>query len=131
MSAENLELLRRVYDRWGGGDFHPNPDFAEEFTITLGPDFPDAGTHRGRDGVAAYMKGFLEPWERLTISAEEMTDAGERALVRVLQSGTGSASGIAVELRYFHLWSFEDGRPTAMESIMREDDARARFVDGG
>jgi ketosteroid isomerase-like protein len=127
MSAENLELLRRVYDRWGGGDFHPDPAFAEEFAITIAVDFPDAGTHAGPEGVAAYMKGFLEPWERLTISAEEMIDSADRVLVRVLQSGTGISSGIAVELRYFHLWSFEGGRPTGMESIMREDEARARL----
>jgi ketosteroid isomerase-like protein len=125
--AENVELLREIYDRWGTGDFTPHPSLGEDFTITMGPDFPDAGVHAGLAGVAAYMRGFLEPWERVTIAAEELTDSGDLVLVRVLQSGTGESSGIAVEMRYFHLWSFSDARPLTMETIMHEAEARARL----
>jgi ketosteroid isomerase-like protein len=127
MSAENVELLREIYDRWGTGDFRPHPSLGQDFTITMGPDFPDSGVHAGLEGVAAYMKAFLEPWKRVTITAEEMTDSGDRVLVRVLQSGTGESSGIPVEMRYFHLWSFNGATPLGMETIMHEADARARL----
>ena len=96
----------------------------------MGPEFPDSGVHAGLDGVAAYMKAFLEPWERLTITAEELIDSDNRVLVRVLQSGTGVSSGVAVELRYFHLWTFDGARPVGMETIMHEADAMARIGQG-
>jgi ketosteroid isomerase-like protein len=127
MSAESIELLRRVYERWESGDFSPDPSFGEDFTIAMGPEFPDSGVHAGLEGVAAYMRGFLEPWERLTIEVEELIDSGDLILARVLQSGTGVGSGVAVELRYFHLWKFDGAMPVEMETIMHEADARARL----
>jgi ketosteroid isomerase-like protein len=130
MSAENLALLRGIYDRWAIGDFKTEDRVDPSFSLTMGPDFPDTGVHAGREGLAAYMKGFLEPWERITIEAEEMIDSGDRVLVRVLQAGTGNSSGIPVELRYFQLWTFEGPTPVAMETIMHEPDARARLERG-
>jgi ketosteroid isomerase-like protein len=127
MASEKVELLRVVYERWGRGDFKTEALYGDDFTITMGRDFPDTGVHAGQDGVAAYMKGFLEPWDRITIAAEEMDDSGEQVLVQVLQAGVGATSGIEVELRYFHLWSFSGGRPVAMETIMHEVEARARL----
>jgi hypothetical protein len=42
-----------------------------------------------------------------------------------LQSGTGISSGIAVEPRYFQLWTFDGARPVGMETIMHEAAALA------
>lgn len=127
MSRENLELLERIYRRWGQGDFEPDPSMGEDFTLAMGPEFPDTGVYTGRESVASYMAQFLEPWDKLTIEAEEMVDGDGKVLVSVLQSGAGTASGIAVELRYFQLWTFDDGRPVRMETIRDEAFARASF----
>jgi ketosteroid isomerase-like protein len=130
VAAENVELLRRIYERWGAGDFRPDPSLGQDFTITMGPEFPDTGVHAGLEGVAAYMRAFLEPWEWITITAEELIDSGDLVLVRVLQSGTGASSGVAVELRYFHLWTFDGARAVGMETIMHETDALAAIGRG-
>jgi ketosteroid isomerase-like protein len=130
VSDRNLELIRSFYERWAVGDFKTDDVYADDFTLTLGADFPDAGVHKGRDGLAAYMKGFLEPWASLTIKALEISGGGERVLAKVLQSGTGVASGIPVELDYFQLWSFEGDSPIALESIKHESEARARLDRG-
>jgi ketosteroid isomerase-like protein len=130
MSAENVELLRRIYERWGVGDFKTESHVGDDFTVVLGPEFPDQGVYPGRDGVRTYMRSFLDPWEKLTIKAEELIGGGGKVLVRVLQSGTGVGSGVAVELRYFQLWTFEDGTPVRVESIMEEGDARKGLTEG-
>jgi ketosteroid isomerase-like protein len=127
MSAENVQLLRRIYERWRVGDFHTESYYADDFTFALGPDFPDQGVYQGREAVKSYMRGFLDPWEELTIAPEELIDGDSMVLVRVLQSGKGVGSGVAVELRYFHLWTFDGSKPVRMESIMEEADAVARF----
>jgi len=128
MSAENVALLEDIYKRWAQGDFRT--PVSEGFTVELAPEFPDAGKHVGVEGVAAYMRGFLEPWERITITAEEMIEENDQVLVRVFQQGTGDLSGIEVEVRYFMLWSFEGATPIRVQSIMEESDAMAR-VGGG
>ena len=130
MSAENVALLDRIYERWAHGDFGVELSSHADITFALDPAFPDSGEHIGPEGVAAYMRNFLEPWDELTMNAEEMIDGGDKVLVRLLQSGTGESSGIAVELRYFHLWIFEDSRLVRMEAIKEESDAMARLGGG-
>ena len=130
MSEENVDFLRRLYERWGSGDFRTDSWYVDGFELVMGPDFPDHGVHSGREGVRSYMRGFLDPWERLTIEAEELSDSGETVLARVLQRGTGASSGIEIELRYFQLWTFEGSAPTRMETIMDEGEAVARMRRG-
>lgn len=128
MSAENVAYLNGIYERWGRGDFRT--PVSDGFTIEMGPDFPDAGEHVGVEGVAAYTRGLLEPWERLTIEAEEMFEGEDEVLVRVLQVGTGKSSGIPVQLRYFQLWIFGGPQPSRMVTIMDESDAMAHLGGG-
>jgi ketosteroid isomerase-like protein len=131
MSDQNVELLGDIYERWGRGDFSPEPSFLDDMTLALGPEFPDSDVYTDPEGIATYMKGFLEPWDRLTIKAEELIDGGDKVLVRVLQSGTGVSSGVAVEMRYFQLWTFDGAKPTRLDSIMDEADAMSRLGHGG
>jgi ketosteroid isomerase-like protein len=129
MAEEHVKYLTGVYERWAQGDFTMDPPYPAEMTLVLEPEFPEAGTYTGPEGIATYMQSFLEPWERLTMVAEEMVDGGDKVLVRVTQSGSGTGSGIPVELRYFHLWTFDGSKPVRLESIMQEPDAMARLTD--
>lgn len=129
MAEENVEYLTGVYERWGQGDFSPDPTWLDDMTLVLGADFPDSGVYTGPEDIATYMRGFLEPWGFVTMKAEELIDGGDMVLVRVRQSGTGKSSGAAVELRYFHLWTFDGERPIRMESIMHEADAMTRVQE--
>ena len=70
------------------------------------------------------MRGFLEPWTRITIEAEEITRVGDSVLVAVHQCGVGGGSGAATELHYFHAWSFRGGRVIRFESIREASEAR-------
>jgi ketosteroid isomerase-like protein len=130
MSAENLELVREIYERWAQGDFKTEATYSEEMELELGPEFPDAGVHSGLEGIAAYMRGFLQPWSRITIAAEELTERENRVLARVLQEGVGESSGIAVELRYFQLWTFDGAKPVRLESIKEETAAHSQLESG-
>lgn len=104
MAQQNVEVVRRVYERWARADFTAGMDLLDaQAVLVIGSDFPDAGTHEGFEGIREYMRGFLEPWTRVTIAAEEPTDAGDAVLAAVHQSGTGESSGVETELRYFQV----------------------------
>lgn len=129
MPSENAKLLERIYASWGSGDFRRDSSLVDEFTLVMGPDVADTGTYAGRDRVAAYMANLLEPWDRFTIVAKEMTERDDKVLVRVLQSGAGSSSGIATELRLFNLWTFEEGAPVQMKALQDETVALAELAE--
>jgi len=119
-----MEIVRSVYERWAEGDFSGTLDVFDRLVVfILTPDFPDAGTYVGSDAVAGYTRGFLEPWERLTIAAEEFVAAGDSVIAAVLQAGTGSASGAATEIRYFQVWSFRGDKVIRLENFRERDDA--------
>jgi ketosteroid isomerase-like protein len=118
MSEENVEAIRGVYERWAEGDFAPDLDlFDPEMEFALSPEFPDTGTYRGFEAISAYMRQFLEPWERLTIVADELSDAGDAVNAAVLQRGVGAGSGAPVEVRYVQIWTFRDGRVIRLENF--------------
>jgi ketosteroid isomerase-like protein len=124
VSEENVERLRRVYKAWGRGDFTGTAGVLDEHVLlVMRPEFPDAGTYLGPEGIAEYTRGFLEPWSEITIRAEEIIPAGDSVVVGVLQRGEGDASGAVTEFRYFHLWTFRGGKAIRLETIRERDEA--------
>jgi len=119
--VQNVDVLRAIYARWAEGDFAADaPLFDEEVTMVVDPGIPDGGIYQGLAGIRSYMERFLEPWESLTIAAESFTEAGDKVLVRTVQSGIGQGSGDPVEMRYCQEWTFRDGRVIRLEVIMDE-----------
>jgi ketosteroid isomerase-like protein len=125
MAKRPAEIIEGVYERWGEGDFKTEEVFDRLIVFVMGPRFPDAGTYVGPAQVAGYMQHFLEPWIRVTISAEEIIEAGDTVVVSVLQEGTGSGSGAPAELRYFHVWTFRGEKAIRWESYMEREEALA------
>ena len=129
MPQGNVETVEFIYAGWSQGDFRSGlSHFDPEAVLVLHPPLPDAGDYVGVEAIKKYTRDFLEPWSELTISADELTEAGDRALASVTQRGVGGGSGISTELRYFHVWSLRDGRVTRLESI--QDAATAREAAG-
>ena len=124
MSEKNVETIRTVYERWREGDFRAGIDLFDPLIVfVMRPEFPDAGTYLGVERVGEYMRGFLEPWIRLTIEADEIAGAGDTVVVAVCQRGVGGVSGAATELRYFHVWSFRGSSVIRFEAIRERAEA--------
>ena len=100
MSEKNLKAIRAVYERFSEGDFQASLDVVDPLVLlVMPPEFPDAGTYLGLDRLADYTRGFLEPWTRIAIEAEEITAAGDSVVAAVRQHGVGSESGADTEFR--------------------------------
>ena len=135
--VEQIEVtptrLRAVYARWGDGDFAASvPLFDEDVTFVVDREIPDGGDYRGHGRRAELHDGTSSsPGSRSPSPRESITEAGDKVLVRVHQTGIGRGSGVPVEVRYCHVWTFRDARVTRLEVIMSEDRARraAGLVD--
>lgn len=124
MSEENIEVVRRIYDEWGRGNFRAGAElFDPDTVLVLRPPLPEAGTYRGPEGVRGYMLGFLEAWNEAAIEGESFLAVGDRVVVAVHQHATGTDSGIQVEMRYFQVWSFRGERVLRIESIRERNEA--------
>ena len=124
MSEQNVDAIRAVYERFAEGDFRATLDVADPlFLLVMPPQFPEAGTYLGLERLVDYTRGFLEPWTRITIEAEEITGAGDSVIVAVRQRGIGRESGAETEFRYFHVWSFRGDKAIRLENFRERSDA--------
>jgi ketosteroid isomerase-like protein len=117
MPEEKVETIRRVHARWAEGDFREDGLFDPLIVFVIGTGFPEAGAYLGPGRVREYMQGFLEPWERITIRAEEIMPAGDSVVVGVHQQGVGRESGAATELDYTIVWTFRGEKVIRFETF--------------
>jgi ketosteroid isomerase-like protein len=124
MSQENVKAVRGVYDRWSNGDFQASLDLFDPLALLVQrAEFPDAGTYLGVEKIVEYTRGFLEPWTRIAIEAEDITDVGESVVVAVRQRGVGGTSGAATEFRYHQVWSFRGSKVIRLENFREHSEA--------
>ena len=126
MSEPPIDTIRRVYDSWAQGDFNAGTElFDEASAFILNPEFPDAGIYIGPDELERYMRGFLEPWEQLTVTCLELSAVGDTVVAEVHQSGKGELSGAVTGFRYFQLWTFRGGTALRLQNVMSRAEADA------
>ncbi len=123
MSEENVDAVRTVYEQWRNGNFRAGVDLYDPLVVLVqGTGFPEAGAYLGLEGIADYMRTFLEAWQRVTIEAEDLVDGGDSVVAAVVQRGIGKGSGASTEFRYFQVWSFRGGKVIRIE-ILRDRSA--------
>lgn len=125
MPETKVDTVRRIYKRWGRGDFSAGVDLYDPHVLfVLRPEFPEAGAYVGPDEIRGYMQQeFLAPLEGAAITGEEFLEAGDSVVVRVTQHATGAASGARVAMGYYHLWTFRGASVIRIECIRERDEA--------
>ena len=122
MSQENVEIVRRLHAKWGEGDLRAGAELYDSrvqfIPLARIPDTAE-GLYVGPEGIREFMHGWLKAWTNLTVSAEEIVEAGDSLVVLVCQRGVGKESGVPSELRFYEVWTFR-GR-----SVIR----REQFAD--
>jgi ketosteroid isomerase-like protein len=114
MSEENVEVIREAHSRWANGDFSSqaflDPDIEVEWQT------PDATVTRGIEAFAEAWREWLSPWEKLTLEAERVIDAGDRVVVLAIVRGRGKGSGIDMEWRMGYVWTMRNGKAVRVEA---------------
>ena len=124
-----LDIVRRVYGAWAQGEFSRGAELWDDASVfILRPEFADAGIYVGPEQMERYLRSLLEPWDRLTIKALELTEAGDTVVAEVEQSGAGERSGAMTSFTYFQVWTFRGGTLVRLENIM--DRAQVREALG-
>ncbi|MDQ3572672.1 MAG: nuclear transport factor 2 family protein [Actinomycetota bacterium] len=108
MSEENVEIVRRMYEAFGRGDF-------EKSLACFSPDVVIDARHRvdgrvgqGRDEMVAIFSEWMETWDEWREEIEEISEAGDRVLVISTQRGRGKGSGLDWENRFWMLYEIQN-----------------------
>ena len=124
MSEENVEIVRRILDSWGKGDFREGvEDLAPYVTFIVRPPLAEPAACVGPEGIRNYMRDFFRQWVHYVIEAKELKRIGDTVLASAVWRAAGRSTGIHTEASFFILFTFRGRKVVRMESVMDEDDA--------
>ena len=112
MSEQNVEFVKGIYGAFGRGDV---PAVLGAFTDDIewfeAEGMPYGGLHRGPDAVAQNVFGpITEDVEGFAVTPEELIGSGATVAAVVRYTGTGKATGKALDVPAVHVWEIRDGK---------------------
>jgi ketosteroid isomerase-like protein len=116
VSKQNVEVLRRLYDRFAQGDFWAardvlDPEIEWEWSASM---MDVVGgqrtTYRGPDGVERALRDWLEAWDWFWVEADELFPAGDKVLASIRRRGRAKGSELELETRAFDVWTMKNGK---------------------
>ena len=78
---------------------------------------------RGREGMEGFAAASADAWEEFVFEPIAFTPLGDRVLVDLAVRGVGKESGIAVEEKWAHVYTFADGRVARFHAFRTREDA--------
>jgi ketosteroid isomerase-like protein len=116
MSAENVELVRRLLEVYNERSFAENFDLIDPEIVwdVSRVQLPDGESYSGRDELRDFVQAWEEGFEAEHVEAQEIIDAGDQVIVMVHHRGRGKLSGIEIDQRFATVWTLRDGRAVRM-----------------
>jgi ketosteroid isomerase-like protein len=132
MSQENVETIRRVYERWLQSDASLFDALDREIELHPDPGADWVGVddiYRGHDGVRSYMAQVYEAFEDYRPEVEDLLDAGDKVITLAIEHGRGRGSGAMVEARRTaHVWTMRANKAVRLDLYL--DRAKALKAAG-
>jgi ketosteroid isomerase-like protein len=112
MSEQNMEIVKGIYGAFAQGDV---PAVLGSFTDDIewyeAEGMPYGGLHRGGDAVLQKVFGPIsEDVEGFAVIPEEFMGSGDTVAAVVRYTGTGKATGKALNVPVVHVWDIRDGK---------------------
>ena len=116
MSQENADIALRQIEAFNRRDadaavtfVSPNVEWEDSMFWS-----EPARTYRGRAELREWIKRVLDPWERISVRADEIIQTRDgRVFGRLSVIGRGTASGVETELQGWTVLWFDKGLITA------------------
>jgi ketosteroid isomerase-like protein len=115
-----VEIVRRLFERWGRGDFNTPEAFDQEVEFArIGGDidvFGITGEWHGIDALWSAVALWLREWDNMRLQAERIIEVADRVLVIARTRGVGKRSGAPLDHVEAEVLSFRDGRIVRWEA---------------
>jgi ketosteroid isomerase-like protein len=98
-------------------------DHPEIVIVTRDPEVAIVGEWRGPEGHRRLMLEWVDAWEEVAYTLEEIVPVGERFVAIVLYRGRGKGSGAYVEGRFAWLCEYDEGLLRRWETFSDREQA--------
>ncbi|MDB5680612.1 MAG: hypothetical protein JWO16_417 [Sphingomonas bacterium] len=122
MSAENVAVIKGIYDAFGAGDVAGvlgamSPDIvwheAENFP------YADRNPYVGPQAVAEGVFGrCIGEWDGFNVQMTDLIDGGDRVVALGRYGGAYKTSGGAMNPQAVHVWTLKDGKAIAFQQYI-------------
>ncbi len=123
MSEENVGIVRGVYSEFQDGNFSLpgslDPNIRIIWLDVVGGETETVGVQ----AMGKVMGIWADVYERLTLTAERLIDAGDQVVAIATWRGTGKTSGAGTEWRHGAVWTLRDGRVISVVAYSEPSDA--------
>lgn len=113
MSRANLEIARRAWDAWSGGDFDGLFALLSQsvvFDTSHLRDWPEP-EYVGHAGFRRFLTEWLEVWDAFEVGVDELVAAPDGRVVSVFwQRGKGRTSGLAMDVKWALISTIRDDK---------------------
>jgi ketosteroid isomerase-like protein len=111
MSEENVESVRRVYKGVTSNLETPRELLHPEYEVDASDVAPEGAWPRGYDSSEKILREYWSTFDDFGVAIEEVIHADDEVVVDVARDG-GQVKGSDAEVwnRYFHVWTFRDGK---------------------
>jgi ketosteroid isomerase-like protein len=125
VSRENVELVRRAYERFTATGRFVSEIIAPEFVWDMSNfhGWPEQQLYEGVAETEAFLEDWAAAWEDWQLDVESVHDAGEKVLVLARQRGRSKTAGMPIDMSIAQVWTFSAGRQTRMEMYSDRDEA--------
>ncbi len=120
MSEQNIETIKRIYGSFAQGDVPAVLGaFADDIEWYEAEGMPYGGLHRGGEAVAQNVFGPIsQDVDGFAVTPEEFMGSGDTVAVVVRYTGTGNATGKALNVPVVHVWDIRDGKPARFRQFI-------------
>jgi len=126
MPQENIDVVRRVYELWNGGDFDAAAELLDPQVRWDGySHLPESGIREGIDEVRSWTEAFREAWGEVRVEVERLVELGDDTVVAFVRAtGRGRGSGaLVVSGLDGHIWTLREGRVVAVQMYQGTEEA--------
>jgi ketosteroid isomerase-like protein len=112
MGEQSVEVVRGLYEAFGRGDVSAVLGaMAADIEWHEAEGMPYGGVYHGPDEVAEKVFGpQIEDIPDFAVAPEEFIPSGDTVAVVARYTGTGKATGKALNLQVVHVWDVRDGK---------------------
>jgi hypothetical protein len=112
MSEENVETIQRIYEATNARLETPREPFGPGYEVDAREVWLEsAGIILGFEAAEEALRGYWSTFQDFHVEMEEVIHADEEQVVTAIRDG-GRIAGSDAEVnnRYFHVWTFRDGK---------------------
>ncbi|MGI9556555.1 MAG: nuclear transport factor 2 family protein [Solirubrobacterales bacterium] len=123
-AEENLAAVRRIYDEVGDLSDSARELYSPDYVMDVSAVTPDIGVLKGWEVANAAAETYFQTFDDFRIEIEEVLYTDDTHVVTAVRDG-GRMKGSDAEIhnRFFHVWTFRDGKVVRFSSHLERRDA--------